>query len=257
MTDFRSFKGTATRIADTDLPRVGAKIGIGEDELHAFMDVEAAGSGFDSQGRPKILFEPHVFYRNLSGAKRKTAVNAGLAYPKWGEKPYPKDSYPRLMSALLIDETAALKSASWGLTQILGENFAAAGYASPQAMVSAFMGSEAAHLEATVSLLVSMGIANDLKAHRWADVAKRWNGPSYAKNAYDTKLAAAYAKWAKSKDTPWPPIGTGPMIAAPVIPQATQPAPKPVAIQPQTVSDGNWLSALIKAIYAIFTRKQA
>jgi lysozyme len=36
------------------------------------------------------------------------------------------------------------------------------------------------------------------------------------------------------------------------------PIPKPVAtIEPQPVSDGNWLGALIKAIAAIFTRKEA
>ena len=36
------------------------------------------------------------------------------------------------------------------------------------------------------------------------------------------------------------------------------PIPKPIAtIEPQSVSDGNWLGALIKAIAAIFTRKEA
>lgn len=36
-----------------------------------------------------MLFEPHVFYRLLGkGAKRDAAVSAGLAYPKWGMKPY-------------------------------------------------------------------------------------------------------------------------------------------------------------------------
>jgi hypothetical protein len=38
---------------------------------------------------------------------------------------------PRLLQALLIDETAALKSASWGMTQILGENFKECGYFAP------------------------------------------------------------------------------------------------------------------------------
>lgn len=70
MTDFNGFKGRAKRLDDIDLPRIGHRIGVGEDELHAFMDVETSGGGFDPQGRPKILFEPHVFYRNLTGAKR-------------------------------------------------------------------------------------------------------------------------------------------------------------------------------------------
>jgi len=39
---------------------------------------------------------------------------------------------------------------------------------------------------------------------------------------------------------------------------APAPIPKPVAtIEPQPVSDGNWLSALLKAIAAVFTRKEA
>lgn len=54
------WKGKAKRIEDIDLPRIGAMIGVGEDEIHAVLDVESAGSGFDSKGRVKMLFEPHV-----------------------------------------------------------------------------------------------------------------------------------------------------------------------------------------------------
>lgn len=202
---WKGFKGEAKRLDDVDLPRIGHQIGVGEDELHAFMDVEAAGSGFDSQGRPKMLFEPHVFYRNLTGAKRDRAVREGLAYPKWGEKPYPKDSYPRLKKAMLIDETAALKAASWGLTQILGENFSMVGYETVQAMVAAFMEDEENHLDAMVKFLIAAGIDDDLRAHRWEIVARVYNGPGYAKHNYHGRMAAAYAKWAKIPDTPWSP----------------------------------------------------
>lgn len=70
-----NFTGPGTRLADTDLPRIGSQIGVGEDEIHAFLDVETSGSGFDAQKRPKMLFEPHVFFRNLIGPKRDQAVN--------------------------------------------------------------------------------------------------------------------------------------------------------------------------------------
>ena len=56
-----NFRGKAKRLDDIDLPRIGARIGVGEDEMHAILDVEAAGSGFDAQDRIKMLFEPHVF----------------------------------------------------------------------------------------------------------------------------------------------------------------------------------------------------
>ncbi|WP_280141978.1 N-acetylmuramidase domain-containing protein [Methylobacterium sp. yr668] len=57
-------------LLDLDLPRVGYTTGVGEDEIHAVIDVEAAGNGFDKLKRPKMLFEPHRFYANLSGEKR-------------------------------------------------------------------------------------------------------------------------------------------------------------------------------------------
>lgn len=220
-----SFKGKAVRIQDIDLPRIGYHIGVGEDELHAFMDVEAAGSGFDAKGRPKMLFEPHKFYAALRGPQRAAAVAQGLAYPKWGEKPYPSDSYPRLIKAMAIDETAALESASWGLTQILGTYFADIGFASVQEMVQAFMDSEAEHLEATVALLKKWQIDDDLRAHRWATVARTWNGAGYAKNRYDAKLAAAFAKWQNIRDTKWSPSDSVPVPAPPVVlapPAATE-----------------------------------
>lgn len=199
-----NFIGEAKRIEDLDIPRIGARIGVGEDELHAFMEVEAAGSGFDRQGRPKMLFEPHVFYRNLQGQKRDAAVKAGLAYPRW-RREYPKDSYPRLLAAMEIDETAALKSASWGLGQILGENHKLVGYSTPQAMVRAFVEDEEAHLEAIVEFLKAKGLDKHLRAHDWAKVAEGYNGAQYAKHGYHTKLKAAFAKWQKIKDTPWLP----------------------------------------------------
>lgn len=219
-----SFIGEAKRIEDIDIPRIGARIGVGEDELHAFMEVEAAGSGFDRQGRPKMLFEPHIFHKHLQGEKRERAVKAGLAYPKW-RREYPKDSYPRLLAAMEIDETAALKSASWGLGQILGENHKAAGYKSPQDMVRAFTEDEENHLEAMVSFLKANGLDKHLRAHNWAELARGYNGPAYAQHGYHTKLKAAFAKWQKIKDTPWPP-------AAPIPAAKPEPAPAPLPVLP-------------------------
>lgn len=211
-----NFKGKANRIDDYDLPRLGALIGVGEDELHAFMDVEAAGSGFDTVGRPKMLFEPHLFYRELGpGKKRDAAVKAGLAYPEWKPKGYPKESYTRLAKAMDIDVDAAIRSASWGLTQILGRWHKDIGYDTPLAMVEAFMDDEANHLEATIALLRQWKVDDDLKAHRWEVVAKAWNGPGYATHGYHTKLASAYKRWSKIPDTAWPPKGWTPSPATP------------------------------------------
>lgn len=196
--------GEALRIDDYDLPRIGHKIGVGEDEIHAVLDVESRGKGFDSQGRVIMLFEPHIFWRELAPKDRPEAQRLGLAYPKW-RRNYPKDSYPRLKAAMKINATAALKACSWGLGQIMGFNHKLAGYNSVQAMVKAFAKDEANQLEAMIDFIKNTGLADELKAHDWRGFARGYNGVSYAKNNYHNRLANAYAKWAKIKDTLWTP----------------------------------------------------
>ena len=214
MLKYPSFQGPAKRIEDVDLPRIGHTIGVGEDELHAFMDTETSGSGFDALGRPKLLFEPHKFYAYLgAGSKRDAAVRAGLAYPKWGEKPYPRDSYPRLIEAIKIDEAAALKSASWGLGQVMGGNFASLGYATVQDMVDDCCEDEDNHLEQMVAFIKANDIDDDLRALAAlkrptapADcigIVRVYNGPGYAKNNYHVKFSQAHNKWRNIRDTPW------------------------------------------------------
>lgn len=199
-----NFNGRAARLVDTDLPRIGAMIDVGEDEIHAFLDVETRGGGFDSRGRPKMLFEPHVFYRELAGAERDAAVKAGLAYPRW-KRNYPADSYPRLEQAMAINREAALRSASWGIGQVMGFNCKLAGYDTAAEMVTAFLDSESAQLESAVEFIISNRLDDDLRNHDWRGFARGYNGAGYEANGYHTKLAAAYAKWAKIADTPWEP----------------------------------------------------
>lgn len=199
-----NFKGAAKRLDDIDLPKIGRRIGVGEDELHAVMDVESRGSGFDAQGRPAMLFEPHVFWRFLTEDQRKYAALEGLAYRSWGEQPYPKDSYPRLLSAMAINKDAALRSASWGAFQIMGFNAGMAGYPSAEAMVLHFMEDEEHHLNAMVTFLISAGLDDELRRHDWRGFARGYNGKGYEKNAYHIKLARAYAKWARIRDTAFP-----------------------------------------------------
>lgn len=250
------FKGSATRLADIDLPRIGALIGVGEDELHAIIDVESSGSGFDKLGRPKMLFEPHVFWRHLGpGAKRDRAASLGIAYAKWKPGNYPSDSYPRLAQACDIDVEAALKSASWGLTQILGENHVDLGYLSASDMVVAFAAGEAAHLAGTVALIKSKGLAGKLKAHDWAAVARGWNGPGYAANRYDDKLAARFAHWKAIPDTPWTPDAPAKAdssaVTAPAKPPS-KPAVAPTPVPAIAAVPGFWAR-----LHAALSRKAA
>lgn len=253
------WKGAAKRIEDRDLPRVGAMIGVGEDEVHAILDVESAGSGFDAKGRVKMLFEPHVFWRLLGpGPARDKAAAAGLAYARWKPGAYPRDSFPRLIAAMKIDAELALQSASWGLGQIMGFNFKAAGYPSASAMVTAFADDEDQHLEAMIRFIKTNGLDDELRRHDWAGFARGYNGAGFAKNGYDKKLKAAFDRWQKIKDTPWTPDPVlGPLRtaeAAPVDPVVAEPASGKgigalvavgAAVLTAAVASGwNWIAAL-------------
>ncbi|PAP94533.1 N-acetylmuramidase family protein [Mesorhizobium wenxiniae] len=247
-----SFKGAARRLDDIDLPKLGALIGVGEDELHAFIDVETRGSGFDPQGRPIILFERHKFYKYVPASKRTQAVNAGLANKTPGGYGKESEQYGKLLKAIAIDRQAALYSCSWGLAQVMGFNHKLAGFDTVEAMVAAFMEDEEAHLQAAVTFTKNTGLDDELRAHNWAAFAKGYNGANYRINAYDSKLAEAYRKWSRIKDTPQ---------AAPPAPAKPTPAPKPATppdasqrLPTPAAKQGFW-AALIAFILKLLGRK--
>ena len=199
MIDFTAsgFRGAAKRLQPADLIQVAKLGGYEVATLQAVMDVEAAGAGFDAAGRPKLLPERQVFYAQLGpGPKRDAAIRAGLAYLSWGTLPYPATSdgcYTLLARMMAVDQTAALKSCSWGLGQAMGFNFAACGYASVQDMVVAAMDSESGQLSAMLQFIRHAGLSAALKRHDWTTFARGYNGPGQV-DLYAGRLAAAYAR---------------------------------------------------------------
>jgi hypothetical protein len=190
-----NFKGAAAKRSPDAIARAAALIGCNIPALEAVIMVEAAANGFDSEGRPKALFEPHIFYRHLTKLGDKSllmrAERAGLAYPKWGTQPYPRDSYPRIEAACAIDEDFALQSTSWGLPQILGENYGAAGYSSAKEMVLAFMTGEDEQIAAMARFIsVNRGMADALERLDWRVFKDDYNGPG--SDAYVANLERAY-----------------------------------------------------------------
>jgi hypothetical protein len=103
--------------------------------------------------------------------------------------------YDRLADAIGKNRTAALESASWGMPQIMGENFAAAGFADVESMVSALCDSEDAQITAFAAFLKANRLDRYLQSHDWTSLARGYNGPNYAENQYDTTLAAQYQKY--------------------------------------------------------------
>lgn len=235
-----NFKGRALPLSDGDVEIIAGYLGCHVAAVRAVLAVESAGKGFHN-GRPLILNEPHIFYRQLGqGSKRDRAVAQGLAYKVWRTKPYLKSvdaRYEWLEKAMAIDEVAALRSCSWGLGQMMGFNHRLCGFASVQEFVAAMCHSEGAQLYAMARFIVSRGIQKNLKEFDWAGFAYRYNGAQYKKNSYDTKLKAAYDKRPSSEKRTPPPaseaqlmalLGKGPPLDFELPKPKPEPKPKPV-----------------------------
>jgi hypothetical protein len=190
--------GTGRRLTSAELLAAANKLGVDVAALRAILQVETAGAGFDAKKRLKLLFEPHIFYRQLGpGPKRDEAVRKGLAYAKAGSRPYPPLSkrYDQIAAAIAIDETPALNSASWGLPQIMGFNHRAAGFQSAKAMVASMLEGEGQQIEAFANLLSVWELSDALRSRDWRRFALKYNGPNALKHGYDEKLRTAFEKY--------------------------------------------------------------
>lgn len=169
--------------------------------IKAVAEVESGGDGFLTTNVPKILFEPHIFWKKLREAgvdpNTYTKGNADILYPKWGSKPYGKNSqqHDRLQRATKINREAALESASWGKFQIMGFNWKLCGYKTLQEFINAMYTNEDHHLEAFSNYIKNTFLDDELRNRDWRAFARQYNGPLYWKNKYDEKLKKAYDKY--------------------------------------------------------------
>jgi len=186
------------KLTDEQLVKAAREAGIEPAALKAFAIVESAGSGFLPDGRPKILFEGHIFHRQLKlkniDPTPYLAKYPEIVYPKWDNSKYKGgvEEYQRLKIAESIDKEAAWKSASWGMFQIMGFNYSICGYKNVYDFVAAMSTSEYNQLIAAIKLIQSMGLLPAIKDKNWKMVASRYNGPLYLQNQYDKKLESAY-----------------------------------------------------------------
>jgi len=162
-------------------------------QLLAVVTVETSGCGCFADRRPAILFERHIFSKLTGG--RFDAGHPGISNRNPGGYSHGSAEYNRLAEAVQLDRTAALKSASWGLGQVMGFNFDKAGYDSVETMVQKNMESEDEQLMAMANFLKTSGLDRPLAAQDWASFARGYNGPDFARNLYDAKLAAAFQRY--------------------------------------------------------------
>jgi|CZKL01.1.fsa_nt_gi hypothetical protein len=194
----------ATPLTANGVQNAMAILGIDAATLWAMLHVETRGCGYFASRRPQILFERHIFSGPTKGQWNSIAPDVSNPQPG-GYGASGDFQYTRLGKAYSLDpsaQEAALKSASWGLGQVLGTNASLVGYQSVEDMVTAMAASEDQQLDAIVKFILAKKLQSALQAQDWAHYAAGYNGPDYAKNHYDTNLSQTYALYQNTSALP-------------------------------------------------------
>ncbi|MCP3731997.1 N-acetylmuramidase family protein [Sphingomonas sp. MG17] len=160
---------SAPALTKDDIAAAASDLRVPVGHIKGVRKVEAPRGPFDDQGRPSILYEPHVFARQ-SGHEFNVS-HPKLSYRQWKAGAYGPLSaqYPKLLDACALAPDAAFKACSWGAFQVLGENAGLLGYRDALDMAIALTKSEAAHLDSFVRFVRSKRAEDELRACRPGD----------------------------------------------------------------------------------------
>lgn len=176
--------------------QAGQRLQVGLAEIWAVLKVETSGCGFFADRRPQILFERHIFHRETQG--QFDAMAPDISNPDAGGYTRGVREYERLARAIALDRVAALRSASWGIGQVMGFNAEIVGFADVETMVTAMVVSEDSQLQAMFQFVTANNLDSALQQHDWETFARGYNGPNFAENEYDKKLSAAFSRLSAS-----------------------------------------------------------
>ncbi len=207
-------KGAAKALEPDDFAALARQLSCHPANLEAIAKVESRGFGWFKDGRIKILFEKHIFYRQLKGRKNKAkltkAISLGLARRRfispsrggYKDQHSSEARYKLLQMAMNIDPTAALKSISMGTYQIMGFNYEICGFKSVHHMWQDFLASEKAQLTAFANFLKNKKLVRAIREGNFTLIEARYNGGGL-KGRYARKMerqadrlrAGKWANW--------------------------------------------------------------
>jgi hypothetical protein len=193
---FAAGTNTMPDLSDAEFADAAKLLNCSVAAIKAVAKVESRGGGFDHDGRPTILYEAHVFHRLTGGvhAGAKDRYGVALSVPSWDRTLYGASGahqYERLDDAAALNHDAASMACSWGRFQVLGANWSILGYSSLAAFLNDTR-TPAGHLGMFAQFVLHNGLDDELRRHDWPGFARGYNGPRYAENQYDARMAVAF-----------------------------------------------------------------
>ena len=197
------------KLTQKDYEEVAAELGVEVAAIKAVVEIEAGVShnGFWSEGKPIINFDLTMYNtaarRNgVDLAKARKSAPVIFRAPdskKYGSQQAGQQA--RLDAAMAIDSISAIDGTFWGMFQIGGFNWKRCGASDRTDFVKRMSTSEREQLELFAGFIKNTDLVKPLKAKDWASFARGYNGASYARRGYHTRMANAYRRYKEEGKT--------------------------------------------------------
>ena len=209
-------------LTEEDFKIVAKELGVEVAAIKAVVKIEAGPKleGFWAPGVPVVNYAKSLFNKYNGKTKGRKMTDAKVPA---GLSGYALKEWTSLTNARKINADAADMGTYWGMFQIGGFNYKLCGCQSVQEMVDKVCESEFSQLEMFAVFIRNSGMLEALKKKDWAAFARKYNGPSFAKRGYHTRMAREYANFknneaegkAKVKKSPEIKSGVDQKVAAP------------------------------------------
>ena len=184
-------------LTESDFRLVADELDVEVAVIKAVVEIEAgkAMKGFWAPGIPVINFDRSMYLKY----GRKAESNAGAEGEKVpdGLTGYALKEWTELINARKKNAQGANLGTFWGMFQIGGFNYKLCGCLSVDEFVKRMAYSELEQLQLFAVFITNSGMLESLRKKDWKTFARKYNGPSYAKRGYHTKMAKAYAVYSK------------------------------------------------------------
>lgn len=188
-------KSRYSGLTDEDFRIIADELGVEVAAIKAVVLIEAGKNmkGFFAPGVPVINFDRSMYNAHASKARNRAGVK-GEKVPA-GLTGYGLKEWTQLINARKSNGEGAYMGTFWGMFQIGGFNYKLCGCSSVNEFVKLMSESEFSQLELFAKFITNTGMLQDLKNKNWAAFARKYNGASYARRGYHTRMAAAYNKF--------------------------------------------------------------
>lgn len=187
-------------LTEEDFNVIANELGVEVAAIKAVVRIEAGEKlqGFWAPGVPVANYVQSLFNKYNGKTKARKIKDAKIPS---GLSGYALKEWTALTNARKINADAADMGTYWGMFQIGGYNYKLCGCESVEDMVAQICDSEFSQLKMFAVFLRKTGMLELLQKKDWTAFARRYNGPSYAKRGYHTRMAKEYAKYKNEQKT--------------------------------------------------------